>query len=313
MYVAAKLNIADHLATGRKSIAELSELTNTHPDGLYRIMRCLAGLHVFFESNDKEFSLTEEAYDLRSDSENTIKDFIILCGEELYQATGDLLYSAYTGKPAFENLYGMPHWQYLEENPEKANIFHTAMERGTIPMLKKIIELYDFSGSKTIVDVGGGKGHLLCEILSQFKDIHGVVFDLKNAEVFANEYINSKNLTERAKFITGDFFESIPPADLYLLKVVIHDWDDEHAIKIMKNCRQSISSSGKLVIIDKMIGEYHLRHLSASLNDINMLVTTGGKERTEEEFASLLERSGFKLSRVIHNSFVFAIIEAEPV
>ena len=140
-----------------------------------------------------------------------------------------------------------------------------------------------------------------------------VVFDLKNAEIFSNEYIRAKNLTDRAKFVSGDFFESVPEGDLHILKVVIHDWDDEHAIKILKNCRKSISTSGKLVIIDKMIRNYHLKHISASLNDINMLVTTGGKERTEEEFGNMLELSGFKLSRVIHNSFVFSIIEGEPV
>lgn len=312
LYVAAKLNIADHLSSGYKSITELSVLTNTNPDALYRIMRCLASLGVFDESKDKEFGLNDEAKDLLSDSESTIKDFVILCGEELYQAAGDLLYSAYTGKPSFDNLYGIPHWQYLEENPDKAKIFHDAMEKGTLPMIREIIKNYDFSDYKSIVDIGGGKGHLLCEILSQYKNANGIVLDLPNAGISAHEYILSKSLSDRAKFISGDFFKSTPTADMYLLKVVLHDWDDEHSIMILQNCRQSISNNGKLLIIDKVIRRDHLNPITTYLGDINMLVTVNGKERTESQFSELLNSSGFKLSRVIHSSTVFSIIEAEP-
>jgi hypothetical protein len=213
LYVAAKLNIADHLFSGSKSIVELAELTNTKPEPLYRVMRCLATLGIFQESEQKKFSLNQAAEDLLSNSENTMKDFIVLCGEELYRSAGDLLYSVQTDKPAFDHIYGMSHWDYLEANPDKARIFHDAMEKGTEPMLREIISHYDFSPYKNIVDVGGGKGHLMCEILQQYPDSYGAVYDLPNASNAAHEYINNKKVSDRCTVLTGSFFDYVPNGD----------------------------------------------------------------------------------------------------
>lgn len=311
LYVAAKLNIADHLASGSKSATELAKLTNAQPEALYRVLRCLAALGIFTELSDKTFALNEAAEDLRSDSESTMKDFAILCGEELYQAAGDLIYSVNTGKPAFNNLYGKSHWQYLEEHPDKAKTFHDAMEKGSLPMLREIISHYDFSPYKNIVDVGGGKGQLICEILRQYPNAYGATYDLSNAEKGAIEYTTSTDIGIRCTVLTGDFFGHVPPADLYLLKVVLHDWDDMHAIKILKNCRKSIAKNGKLLIIEKALDE-EIRNDLACLSDINMLVMLNGRERKRDEFSEILNHSNFELAQVIKTSTVFSIIEAIP-
>ncbi|HTM64596.1 MAG TPA: methyltransferase [Gammaproteobacteria bacterium] len=311
LYVAAKLDIADHLSSGTKSIDQLAVLTNSQLEPLYRVMRCLVSLGIFSEDGERRFAMNPAADDLRGDADNTIKDFVVLCGEELYQSAGDLLYSVKTGKPAFNHIYGMSHWEYLEKNPDKAKIFHDAMERGSIPMIHAIIKHYDFSPFKKIVDIGGGKGHLLCEILKQYPNAVGDVFDLPNAKEHAIEYINQSNLADRCNANSGDFLQSVPAGDLYLLKVVLHDWDDVHAKIILKNCRKSINKSGRLLIIEKVISNDNNRDL-ACLGDINMLVTLTGKERSLDEFARLLEESGFKFSRSIKTSLSLSIIEALP-
>jgi len=313
LYVAAKLNIADHLLSGKKNIHDLARTTNTNCDALYRVMRCLAALGVFNEESEKIFSLNSAADDLLSDSENTMKDFIILCGEELYRSAGDLLYSVKTDLPAFDHIYGMNHWDYLEKHPDKAKTFHDAMEKGSLPMIKDILKHYDFSTYKSIVDVGGGKGQLICEILSQYPHTNGIVFDLPNAEKFAENYIISKNLSDRCKFISGSFFEATPKdSDLYLLKVVLHDWDDKKALQILQKCRESISKTGKILIIEKIIENNNFKDL-ACLGDINMLVTLKGRERSLDEFKHLLDIGGFKLLQKIGTNTVFSIIEAESI
>lgn len=310
LYVVAKLNIADHLKYGSKEISDLAKLTNSNENALYRVMRCLASLGIFQETLNKSFSLNKEAKDLVSTSENTWKDFIILVGEELYQSAGDLLYSVKTGKPALNHLYGMSHWDYLQKNPNKAEIFHNAMEKGTGPLLKKLIKHYDFSHYKTIVDVGGGKGHLLCEILSQNPAASGIVFDLDNAKKSAEKFIVESVAASRCKFVSGNFFICLPDkADIYLLKVVLHDWDDESVVQILKNCKSAVNKNGRVLIIEKIIEDNRYKELSC-LSDINMLVTLTGKERCLKEFQDLLSKSGLKFIQRIDTETVFSIIEA---
>ncbi len=311
LYVATKLNIADHLSLGKKSAQELAILTNANADALYRVMRCLATLGVFNEEQGKVFSLNDEAEELLTNSKNTMKDFIILCGEELYNAAGELLYSVSTGQPAFNHIYGQSHWEFLDKYPDKAAIFHNAMERGTSPMIQEIISHYDFSSFKDIVDIGGGKGQLVCEMLQINPEAHGITYDLLNAESSALDFVASSELSDRCDVVSGDFFKSIPSGDLLLLKVILHDWDDENAKLILKNCRDSIAANGKILIIEKVINDDKFKEL-ACLGDINMLVMFAGKERSLIEFQELLKKSGFKYLRKIDTKTVFSIIEAEP-
>ncbi|MBX3708733.1 MAG: hypothetical protein KIT56_05800 [Gammaproteobacteria bacterium] len=200
----------------------------------------------------------------------------------------------------------------MEANPDKAKIFHDAMERGTQPMIREIISHYDFSLCREIIDVGGEKGHLLCEILHQYPTAFGTVYDLPNAENSALEYIMNMNLSERCKVKTGSFFNSVPSGDMLLLKVILHDWDDKHAKLILKNCRKDMPDHGKLLIIEKVVEDNEFKDL-ACLGDINMMVTLSGKERSLPEFNELLNQSGFQLIRNINTSTVFSILEAEPI
>ena len=196
LYVAAKLNIADHLAAGSMHINELAELVGAKAEPLYRVMRCLVALGVFTEKN-KCFGANEISNQLETHSDNSLKDFVILCGEELYQAAGGLLYSVQNDLPAFNKIYGMSHWNFLEKNPDAAMIFHNAMERGSKSTLKKILEYYDFSRFTNIIDVGGGKGHFLCEILQTNPTARGIVFDMPNAEKSAIKFIKKRHLNNQ--------------------------------------------------------------------------------------------------------------------
>ncbi|KTD62100.1 methyltransferase [Legionella spiritensis] len=310
LYVAAKLNIADYLAKQNLSASELAELTNTKSEPLCRVMRCLVALGVFQENNDK-FALNDEAYYLLSDSERSMKDFIVLCGEELYQSTGNLLYTVQTGKPSFNHMFGMSHVEYLEKHPEKAKIFHDAMGNSMQLTVKNVVKHYDFFPFKKIIDIGGGKGQLLCEILKNHPESEGIVFDLENAKHLALEYISNASLNHRCEFVSGNFFISTPTeGDLYLLKVVLHEWDDTSARLILQNCKKNMARSAKLLIIEKVVEDSKCRDL-IHLGDINMLINYTGKERTIEEFSNLLLDSGMKLIRKIDTETVFSILEVE--
>lgn len=312
LYVAAKLNIADQLINGEKHIDELANIVNAKPEPLYRVLRCLVSLGVFSQA-DKTFSLNEAAKRLETHSDNSLKDFIILCGEELYQATGGLLYSVQNDSPAFDHIFGTSHWEYLERHPEKANIFHDAMERGSKPTVKSVIQHYDFKPYKHIIDVGGGKGHFVCEILKQNQDAIGKVLDLPNAQPASEKFIKQQGLSSQCSFVAGDFFKSIPEGgDLYLLQVVLHDWDDERALQILKNCKQAMVATGTLLIVEKVIETDTAANDLAYLGDINMLVMLPGKERTLDEFKELLQEAGFKFKQRIKTDTVFSIIEACP-
>jgi len=313
LYVAAKLNIADHLLSSPKTANELALLVNVKPGPLYRVLRCLAALDVFNEDENKMFSLNETAELLLSESMDTFKDYVILCGDDLYKTTSELLYSVETGLPAFDHIHGMNFWEHLNNNPANAAKFHDAMSKGTELIINELISHYDFSPYKKIIDVGGGKGHIICGILSAYPNATGTVFDLSSIKDLALEYINEKNLSDRCEVIIGDFFDSVPTGgDIYLLKVVLHDWDDEQSITILKNCRKVMSRQSKLLIIERIVENDQFKDL-ACLGDINMLVNVTGKERSVEEFNHLLKSADLHFKRIIHTNNSFSIIEASPI
>jgi len=313
LYVASQLHIADHLVSGEKNIAELAAQSNCDADSLYRIMRCLAQRGVFYEKEDKIFALNDDARLLISSNPNTLNPFLAVCGEELYQAAGDLLHTVKKGEPAFDHHFKADFWCYLNKHSDKAKLFNDAMESSFNSTLLEIMHAYNFSLAKKIIDVGGGKGHLVCAILKNNPTAYGIVYDLPYSEDHANDLISSNHLSSRCKFIKGDFFESVPEdGDLYLLRVILHDWSDEEAIKILKNCRKVIAKNGKLMIIERVIMDDEYK-ASTCLCDINMLVALTGKERTEKEYEHLLNQAGFKLNRLIQTKTAYSMIEAEAL
>ncbi len=313
LYVVAKLDIADYLLTGSKKIGQLAQLCSASPEALYRVMRCLSSLGIFIENKDKEFSLNDSALPLTSTAHNSTKNFVILCGESLYNAATNLFYSVKSGQVGFQHSEKIDYWEYLNRNPEKAKIFNDAMETGSRFTIDAILSSYDFSFFKHIVDIGAGKGHFIGRILKKYSSAKGISFDLSHATEFAKEYIKSLQLNNRCEIICGSFFDFIPAdGDLYLLKVILHDWDDDNAKVILKNCRKAVINSSRILIIEKLM-ETGRDLQSVCLGDINMLVTHGGKERSLSDFELLLKESNFHITSVLRTSTAFSIIEARPI
>jgi hypothetical protein len=206
----------------------------------------------------------------------------------------------------------MDFWDYLDKYPDKNVIYHDAMAKGSGQLIQELIRIYDFSPYKNIIDVGGGKGHVLCGILSAYPNAHGIVYDLLNTKQLALAYINEKKLSDRCDVITGNFFDSVPASgDIYLLKVVLHDWNDEQAIIILKNCQKQMSENSKLIIIERVIEKDQFKDI-ACLGDINMLVTVNGKERNLVEFKNLFINANLRFERKINLSNSFSLIEVSP-
>ena len=313
VYVAAKLGIADLVADGPKSVGELAERTGSDPRALYRLLRALASVEVFAEDDQRRFGLTPAAGYLRSDVPGSQRSLAIMMGEEHFRAWGELLYSVQTGKVAFDHVYGTGVFDYLEQHPDKAQIFDNAMTgihgRETAPML----EAYDFSRFKVVADIGGGNGSVLASVLGRHANLRGILFDLPHVVDRAGQHLIEAGVADRCQTIAGSFFETVPAgADAYLMRHIIHDWDDERSCVILRNCRSVIGENGKLLLVESVIPPAN-EPSQGKLLDLVMMVVPGGMERTEEEFRQLLADSGFRLSEVYRTTTPVSIIEAEPV
>jgi hypothetical protein len=230
-----------------------------------------------------------------------------------YSAWGNLLHSIKTGEIAFDNLHHQSIWKYYETHPEKGAIFNKAMAGITDAVVKNILPVYDFSSLPTIVDVGGGNGAMLCGILKSVIHSKGIVFDYGDyVHDQAVQFIAKNNLQDRCSFMAGSFFDTVPAgASVYLMKSVLHDWDDENSIKILVNLKKAMPDGSKLLIIENVIAERNIPH-PGNFMDINMMVMTGGRERTAAQWKTLVEKAGLKFLRVIPTSSpMFSIVEAE--
>ncbi len=310
IFVAAKLNIADLLKDGPKHCDELAVATQTHSNTLYRLLRALASIGIFSEVQPQYFQLTPLAACLQEGQPHSVRNFVLLQGELEYSSWGNLMYSLSTGSSAFEDLHGMGFFQYLNQNPTDAQIFARAMTEVSLKHYTAILNAYDFSSIDTVLDVGGGQGGLLTAILQHYPTLKGILFDQPSMLDKAKSLVEKNNLEKRCEFIAGNFFESIPvTADIYLLKNILHDWDDQKSIQILQNCRKSMTGKTKrLLVIEKVITHHHTpwRTMFA---DIKMLMILEGRTRTEEEFNDLFKSAGFRLLRVIPTETEINIIE----
>lgn len=312
--IAAKLGIADLLAKKPQTADELAARTETHAPSLYRMLRTLASVGVFAETADRKFELTPVAALLRSDAPNSMRDFVILMGEDwMWQAWGELMYSVQTGGVAFEKVQGMNSFEFHRQNEESGKIFNAAMTNFTQAVIPAIVEAYDFSGIGKFVDIAGGHGLLLAGILKANPQLHGILFDLPFVVEGAGELLEKEGVRHRVELVPGDFFQSVPAgADAYMMKHIIHDWDDERSIKILRNIHSAMNGDGKVLIIEMIIPEGNKPHPSKDL-DVLMLVNNSGKERTEDEYRTLLEASGFELTKVIQTNSPYSVIEGARV
>jgi SAM-dependent methyltransferase len=313
IYIAAKLGIADLLRDGPKACEELASATQTDAPSLYRLLRALASVGVFSETDYGIFALTLPAALLQTDAPNSMRALAIMYCEEQYQAWGDMLKSVQTGKISFDQVFGMSYFPYLAQHPEADETFNQAMNGWSAQVSQALAAAYDFSPFRTIVDVGGGYGRLLAAILSAYPSTNGVLFDQSHVVAGAKPLLEMANVAERCQIVGGDFFEEVPTGgDAYILAQIVHDWDDVRSVAILKNCRRAIKPTGKLLIVEMVIAPGNAPDLGKFL-DLHMLALLGGQERTEAQYQSLLSLSGFDLVAIIPTQSGASVVEAIPV
>jgi hypothetical protein len=311
--VAAQLGVADLLASGPRSIVDLCAVTGVDAQSLYRVLRALASRGLFREDDGKRFSLTPLAEPLRQDAPHSIRPQALWSGSEAYRRTwSDLAYSVRTGRPAFDHVYGKPFFDYLAEDPAFAKIFNDVMTSDSSDEGASIAAAHDFSGYRRIVDVGGGHGALLAAIVDRYPGPLGLLFDLPDVVDTARGAIDRHIAAGRVEKVAGDFSEAVPDAgDAYLLKWIVHDWDDEAAIRILTNCRTAMAPAGKVLLVEVVIPQ-GTAGSDATRLDTTMLVFTGSRERTEGEYRELLHRAGLTLVKIAPTASPFSILEATP-
>ena len=312
VYVAAKLGIADLLAGGARTSAELASLTGAHAPTLHRLLRALASVGVLADGGEGRFALTPVGACLCSGAAGSLRSLAVTLGEEHYRAWGELLHSVRTGQTAFDHALGTDFFRYIQEKPACGEIFHAAMAELAALDAPALLAVYDFSGVSRLVDVGGGYGALLAPILAAHPAMRGVVFDAPQAVEVAAKRLAAAGLADRAEAMAGNFFDSVPGGgDLYILRQIIHDWNDARAKRILTNCRRAMAAHPKLLIFENVVPAGDAPSF-AKLLDLNMLVISGGQERTEEEFRALLDSGGFRLMRVIPTPSMMSVLEAVP-
>ena len=312
VYAVAELGIADLLADGAKSASELAADTGSDEPSLYRVLRALAALGVFAESEGRRFELTAIGERLRSRAPAGMRSWATFM-EALggVRPFAHILETIRTGRPGLEIESGCGVFELLAGRPEAATLFDAAMSERTAAYAPSVAQACDFSDVRTVVDVGGGDGTLLVEILRRHAHLSGVLFEAPEVAARADALLDATDLVDRCEVRAGDFFERVPAeADCYVLANVLHDWDDARATEILRNCRAAMSTAGRVLIVERLIPDAGGDPVPTLLSDINMLVTTGGKERTNGEYGTLLEAAGLRPAAAHQVAFPYGVIEA---
>ncbi len=311
--IAAKLGISDLVAQGPRSVDDLAKTTKTHTAALQRLLRALASLGIFAEDADGRFLNTPLSETLRSDHAESVRALGIMWGTPFFwRPWGDLCGAVTTGQPSFDSVFQESFFDYLAHHAGDASIFNAAMTAVSSMELSAVLAAYDFSRFGRIADIGGGHGALLHGILVANPGVRGILYD-HPAVVAGATALRTGAMAARCEVLDGDFFEAVPAgADAYILKRIIHDWNDEDALKILKHCRRAIGRDGTLLLIECVLKPPNEPDLGKFL-DLHMLVLLGGRERTESDFKSLLRKAGFSLTRVIPTGVLHSIIEGTPL
>lgn len=310
--VAARLGIADLIVESPKNADELAIATKTHGPSLRRLLRFLAGHKIFEEDANGRYRNTPASNVLRSDHPGSVRAVAIMQGAPfIWRPWGELYEVIVTGEPSFDRIYGDSFFSHLASDAGDNATFDAAMTVGALGGLTVIPRAYDFSRFERIVDVGGGQGALLDGILRENPRLRGVLVDLP-AVVAGASGLSTGPARDRCEIVAADFFVSLPRgADAYLIKSVLHNWSDEYAVKILKNCRQAIRPDGTLLVVERILKPPNEPDDSAFM-DLNMMLVHGGRERTETDFGALLHDAGFSMTRVIAIPAAWSIIEAKP-
>ncbi len=311
IFVAATLNIADMLKDGPKQYAELAEASGVDPASLVRCLNALAAAHVFTRLDDGRFELNVVSEQLRGDVPSSLKALVVFSGQQAYPTWGGLLDAIRSGRTAFEQMHGMTQWDYQNLNPSAGRLFDQAMSTRISDAAKAVVGAYDFSRFRCVVDVAGGQGVLLASSLRANPSVQGILFDQDQVVQNAAGVLETDGVLERCKLIGGSFFELVPPGgDAYLLSRILHDWEDDQAVEILKACRRAMQTDHTLLLVERVLDPVQ-PELGDALMDIHMMVMNGGRERAESEFEMLLARAGFDLVQVIPTQSPVAIIESK--
>lgn len=313
IYVAARLALADRLKAGPQTVEALAAATDTQPDALYRLLRALASVGIFREDESRRFALTPTAELLQSDVEGSQRALAIMMGEEHFACWGELLYTVRTGKNAFEKIYGAPIFDWLSQHPEQAATFDRAMVSVHGRETGAMLAAYDFAPIGVLADVGGGNGSVLRGVLAKHPKMRGLLCDLPGVIERAKPLIAQDGLADRLQTVPTNFFESVPTgADAYLMRHIIHDWNDEQSLTVLRNIRRAIGPNGRLLVVESVIPPGNDPSFGKLL-DLNMMVIPGGKERTEAEYRTLFAAADFRLASITPTQADVGVIEGRPV
>ena len=312
--VAAELGLADLLASGPRTTDDLAAAAGVHAPSLYRVLRLLASEGVFAETEAGRFALTPMAAALRRDAPGPVRAHALQIGQgAVWRAWGSLGHAVRTGATAFEHVHGVDFFGYYRQHPEARARFDQLMAAQTAAAARAVAAAYDFSPLRTVVDVGGGRGALAIGLLEAHPHLRGIVFDQPAVVAEARPAIEAAGVTERCETVGGDFFAAVPEGgDAYLLKYILHDWDDERALAILRACRRAMPDDGRLLVVEVLVPRGNGPSYAKSL-DVNMLVNLGGRERTEAEYRALYAAAGFDLTRTIPAQGELHILEGIPV
>jgi hypothetical protein len=312
LYAAITLDVADHLAAGPRDVADLARTTGANEDALFRILRLLASLGVFEETGPRRFALTPAAALLRKDVPGSLRGMAAFLPDPLHlRVYANVMESVMTGTPAADVTLGMPVFKYLAENPDYSKVFNDAMTTFSAPVIEAALEAYDFSQIGTLVDVAGGHGEVLMSILKKHPNVRGVLTDVGHVIDGAKTRIASAGLADRCQAEPCDFFQAVPEGgDAYIMKHIIHDWDDARATTILRNIGKAMGGKrGKVILLESVIAAGDTPDLGKFI-DIEMLLMPGGKERSADEFRALFAGAGFELTKIVPTKSPLSVVEA---
>jgi hypothetical protein len=311
LHVAVRLDIADRLAMGPASAEALALATGVDADRLYRVLRAVASVGVFEELPGRRFALNAAGEALQS-RPGTLRDIALFLTDRFHlQVYADLLHSVRTAQPAVEHVTGMPVFELFARHADESRSFNDAMTSMSAAVVPAVLNAYDFRGIGVIADVAGGHGYMLGAILREYPAMRGVLFDLDHVIAGAHDHLRRMGVAERCQTVAGNFFDTVPAgADAYLMKHIVHDWDDEQALIILRNIANALEGrpGGRLVLVESVVPAGPEPHL-AKLADLEMMVLPGGRERTADEFESLLARAGFEVTRIVPTETPLSIVE----
>ena len=313
IYVAAKLGIADQLSDGPKTLDELAHATSANAATLRLLLHALSTIDIFAETADGRFSLTPLASYLCSDTPYSQRGWALSQAQVGYRAWAELLHTVTSGQPAFEQVFGASYYDYMAQHPEAAAEWDHSMDQTARDWLGALAASYDFAPMRTIVDVGGGHGAALANILKDIPTMRGILFDLPHVVAGAGSLLAEAGVAERCEVIGGDMFAEVPSGgDAYLIARVLFNWDDQHALALLQSCRRAMAPRAKLLVIDIVDADADKPKVAA-FGDLNLLLLFGGRQRTVSEFHALFDSAGFAITRILPTQSHFKLVEATPI